>query len=143
VISNGRSAITALQQLGEQPTGWALSPADAEAIDLSRWGSAGGFLSRGYEHDNRSGFGSSDNVFGPDARRVVSNSVPEGIAILGDFTKLRVYMRQDATLAIDASGELFTRNQFIARGEGRYGIGVLRPSAFAICDLTGEEEEEP
>jgi hypothetical protein len=55
---------------------------------------------------------------------------------LGDFSKLRVYVRQDATLAIDASGVLFTKNEFIARGEGRFGIGVLRPSAFAIADLT-------
>jgi hypothetical protein len=28
------------------------------------------------------------------------------------------------------------QNLFIARGEGRFGIGVLRPSAFAVCDLT-------
>jgi len=28
------------------------------------------------------------------------------------------------------------QNEFICRGEGRFGIGVLRPSAFGICDLT-------
>lgn len=67
---------------------------------------------------------------------MVTPSVPVGTAILGDFTKLRVYIRQDAHLDVDSSGVLFTKNQFQARGEGRYGIGVLRPSAFAICDLT-------
>jgi hypothetical protein len=60
-----------------------LSPADAEAIDLVRWGSAGGFLSGGFEHDNRDGFGTSDNIFGT-VPRVVSPSVPTGTAILGD-----------------------------------------------------------
>lgn len=131
-----RSAVTALQNLGEQPTGWALHPADAQAIDLLRWQTAGGFLSGGYEHDPGNGFGTSSNIFGPDVKRVVTPSVPQGTAILGDFTKLRVYVREDAHIDIDASGVLFQKNQFIARGEGRFGIGVLRPSAFAVCDLT-------
>lgn len=79
---------------------------------------------------------SSNNIFGPDIKRVVCNSVPVGTAILGDFSKLRIYVREDAQLAVDASGDLFTKNLFVCRGEGRFGIGVLRPSAFAICDLT-------
>jgi HK97 family phage major capsid protein len=136
VLTTLRSAVTALQVLGEIPTGWALNPADAQAIDLTRWSTAGGFLSGGYGHDTGNGFGTSSNIFGPDVKRVVSNSVPAGTAILGDFTKLRVYVRQDAHMDVDASGVLFTKNQFIARGEGRFGIGLLRPSAFAICDLT-------
>ncbi len=132
-----RSAVTALQVLGEVPTGWALNPADAQDLDLTRWGTSGGFLTEGYATGVAPGADpSSNNIFGPGLKRVVCNSIPVGVAILGDFTKLRVYVRQDATLAIDASGELFTRNQFVCRGEGRFGIGVLRPSAFAICDLT-------
>ncbi|MFZ0225700.1 MAG: hypothetical protein WAL41_01880, partial [Mycobacterium sp.] len=70
-------------------------------------------------------------------KRVITPSIPVGTAILGDFTRLKVYVRQDAHIDVDASGPLFTTNQFVARGEGRYGIGVLRPSAFARCDLTG------
>ncbi|WP_273736555.1 phage major capsid protein [Mycolicibacterium septicum] len=128
-----RSAVTALQVLGEVPTGWALNPEDAAAIDLSRWGTEGGLLVGGYESGGDPG---SANIFGPTARRVVSNSIPVGQAVLGDWSKLRVYVRQDATLAIDASGVLFTKNQFVARAEGRFGIGVLRPSAFARVDLT-------
>lgn len=130
-----RSAVTALQQLGEVPDGWALNPVDAQDIDLSRWGTSGGLLLDGYESPTGATGGNTSNIFGPGARRVISNSVPAGTAILGDFTKLRVYVRQDANLAIDASGDLFTKNLFIARGEGRFGIGVLRPSAFAVADL--------
>jgi HK97 family phage major capsid protein len=131
-----RSAVTALQQKGEVPNGWALNPVDAQAIDLTRWGTSGGFLSEGYATGVAPGNDpSSNNIFGTDVRRVVSNSVPAGTAVLGDFTKLRVYVREEAHLDVDASGVLFTKNQFVARGEGRYGIGVLRPSAFAKVDL--------
>ena len=59
-----RKAVTALQNLGEVPTGWALNPADAELIDLERWGASGGFLTGGYENDAKTGFGISDNLFG-------------------------------------------------------------------------------
>jgi HK97 family phage major capsid protein len=136
-VTTLRGALTALQVKGETPTGWVLHPADAEAVDLLRWGASGGFLSEGYETGVTPGdYPSSNNIFGTGLKRVVTPSVPVGTGILGDFTKLRVYVRQDAHLDIDASGDLFTKNQFIARGEGRYGIGVLRPSAFAICDLT-------
>jgi HK97 family phage major capsid protein len=134
-LTTMRSAVTALQVLGEVPTGWALNPADAQAIDLTRWGTSGGFLSGGYEHDTGNGFGTSSNIFGPDVKRVVSPSVPQGTAILGDFTKLRVYVREDAHVDVDASGVLFAANRFIMRGEGRFGIGVLRPSSFAIATL--------
>jgi HK97 family phage major capsid protein len=131
-----RKAVTALQVLGETPTGWALNPADAEAIDLTRWSTAGGFLSGGFEHDSGNGFGTSSNVFGADVRRVVSPSIPAGTAVLGDWSKLRLYIREGANVQFDTSGTNFATNAFVGRGQGRFGIGVLRPSAFAICDLT-------
>lgn len=134
-VTTLRSAVTALQVIGETPTGWALNPVDAQDVDLLRWGTSGGLLTEGYEGGG--GTPSSNNIFGvAGVKRVVSNSIPAGTGVLGDFSKLRVYVRRDATLALDSSGELFTKNLFVARAEGRYGIGVLRPSAFAICDLT-------
>jgi HK97 family phage major capsid protein len=138
VATSLRSGLTQLQLLGELPTGWALHPTDAQAVDLERAApSDGPFLSEGYQTGVAPGQNpSSNNIFGPGFTRVVSPSVPEGVAILGDFTKLRVYVREDAHMDVDASGVLFTKNQFVARGEGRYGIGVLRPSAFAVCDLS-------
>ena len=37
------------------------------------------------------------NIFGDSSiRRVISNSVPAGTAILGDWSKLKVFVRQDA-----------------------------------------------
>ena len=40
-----RSAVCKLQILGETPTGWALNPTDAQAVDLLRWSTGGGLLS--------------------------------------------------------------------------------------------------
>ena len=132
VTTTLRSAVTALQAIGEVPSAWVMNPADAQAADLARWGTAGGWLSGGYEG---SGPGDSSNIFGSASQRVISNSVPVGTAILGDWSKLALYVRQSANLMIDASGDLFQKNLFIARAEMRCVSAVLRPSAFAIVDL--------
>lgn len=128
-----RSAVTALQTIGEQPTAWVVSPQDAAEIDLGRWGTAGGFLTGGFESG---GVPSSSNIFGAVSQRVVSNSVPVGTAVLADWNQLALYVREQANLALDASAEFFRHNTFIARAEMRCVSAVLRPSAFAIVDLT-------
>jgi hypothetical protein len=115
-----------------------MHPNDAQAVDLLRfpWGgdtqADAGFLLDGYQH----GVGGSGNVFGPTTPRVVSPSVPEGTAILADWDQLRLYVREDVRLDVDAGGELFTRNQAIVRAEARIGVSVLKPSSFAVVDLT-------
>jgi hypothetical protein len=84
-----RSAITKLQNLGERVTGIALNPTDAQNIDLLRWTSAnGGFLTGGFENDNGSFGGTSANLLGTGAVRIVSRNVPAGVALLGDWDQL-------------------------------------------------------
>jgi hypothetical protein len=136
VVTTLRSAQSAMQNLGEEPTGWALNPADAQTIDLMRWGTAGGFLSGGYENDTGERYGTSDNVFGPsDIARVVTPHVPAGTAILADFSQLKLFFRQYMRLDIDPySG--FDMNAIRFRAESFVGIGILRPQAFAIVALT-------
>ena len=135
-VTTLRSALTALQVKGEQPNGWARHPTDAEAIDLTRWGTAGDSCRVATRTTAAPDSAAPTTFFWTGLKRVITPSIPVGTAILGDFTRLKVYVRQDAHIDVDASGPLFTTNQFVARGEGRYGIGVLRPSAFARCDLT-------
>lgn len=140
VITSLRSGVTALQLLGVMPTGWVLHPNDAMAIDLLRYSATGagetaeplGFLVDGYQNGNSG----SGNVFGPTTPRVVSPSVPEGTAILADWSQLRVYIREDVRLDVDTSGSLFQKNEVMFRAEGRFGIGVLRPSSFAVIALS-------
>ena len=103
---------------------------------MERRRTSGGFLSGGYENDSKNGFGTSDNVFGT-IPRVISPSVPEGTAILGDWSKLTLFFREQMRIDLDASGVLFQKNQIQLRAESRVGVGVLRPHSFAIADLTG------
>lgn len=135
-----RSAVTALQVLGVQPNAWVLNPADAQAVDLLRWSydpaaaSPAEFLLDGY---SGGGVAASANVFGgSDIQRVISNSVPAGTAVLGAWDRLRLYIRQGTTLDIDTFGDNFTHNTATLRAEGRFGVGHLMPSSFAIIDLT-------
>jgi HK97 family phage major capsid protein len=133
VVTTLRSALTALQQIGVQPNAWALSPADAQTVDLTRWSTTGGYLTDGYANTNAA----SANIFGDTSiQRVVSPSVPEGTAILGDWSKVGLWVREGVRIDIDAGGDLFTKNQAVLRGETRVGAGVLMPPAFAKIDLT-------
>jgi HK97 family phage major capsid protein len=54
---------------------------------------------------------------------------------VADWSKVTLFVRESVTIAVDAGGIFFTKNQAILRAEGRFGIGVTRPSAFAIIDL--------
>lgn len=129
-----RKAITALQVKGEVPNAWVLNPADAEAIDLAKEGTGGiGYLNQG---GYTNGLAGTNNVFGEGITRVVSNSVPAGTAVLADWSKVRLEVREDVRLDIDTSGDNFAINAATFRAETRVGLAHLRPSAFAIVDLT-------
>jgi HK97 family phage major capsid protein len=125
-ITSLRKARTALDNIHEDPTAVVLNPADAEAIDLTREGSDGGFLSQGRD---------LDPVFGP-LRRVTSTSVPAGVGIIADWTQSRLYVREDVRIDVDTGGVLFELNQVRTRAEGRFGYALLRPQAFAVVQLT-------
>lgn len=129
-----RKSITALQNIGVDPNALVLNPADAEALDLLKEGTGGvGFLLDGYLN----GTASSANVLGPTSiQRVVSPSIPAGTAILGDWSQVKIFVREEMRLDIDAGGELFTKNAAVMRAEIRVGLGHLRPTSFAIADLT-------
>lgn len=135
-----RHSLTQLQNLGEEPTGIALNPASAEEIDLMRWGSQGGLLSSGFDHPNTTGYGSSTNFFGDDSqiKRVISPSVPAGIALIGDWSQIVLYVRETMSLVLNYwSDELFSSNAFVLRCEMLSVAGFLRPQAFAIATITG------
>jgi HK97 family phage major capsid protein len=135
-VTSLRKALTLAQTVGEEPNAVVLSPADAEAIDLTRWGASGGFLTGGFANDTGNGFGTSANIFGsPEIQRVISPSMPAGVAVLGDFSKIQLMVRESVNVMIDASGVLFTKNEFLMRAEGRFGIANLRPSAFIVVDV--------
>jgi HK97 family phage major capsid protein len=133
-----RSAVTTMQNLGEQVNGWALNPADAQSVDLLRWNTSGGFLSGGYDTGPVTQSLLSDNIFGSTRPRVVSPSVPAGTAILADWSQLKLFLNGTMQLLANAFGDsLFQSNAVQVRAELHAGINVLRPRAFAVVDISG------
>jgi HK97 family phage major capsid protein len=127
-LTSVRKGLTSLQVSGITPTALVLHPEDAEAFDLLREsGSSGGFLL-----GDPSGKGASSLWSIP---RVPSVAVPVGTAILGDWQQAEIVVREDATLAVDRSGDNFTHNLVQLRLEGRFGFAVKRPSAFVEVAL--------
>ncbi|BBY43584.1 phage major capsid protein [Mycolicibacterium celeriflavum] len=133
VVTTLRKGVTALQTIGVMPNAWVVSPADAEAIDLTKEAADGvGFLLDGFTDGNAG----SANVFGPTSiQRVVSPSVPTGTAILADWSQIRLYVRESMRLDVDAGGDHFAKNAAVMRAEARIGLGHLRPASFALIDL--------
>lgn len=129
LLTTVRTARTVLQNAGESPTAWVLNPTDAAALELMREdGSTGGFLMAG---------GAYEVIFGANVNRVTSSLLPQGTAILGDWTKIKLRVREgEHTLAATQAGDLFAKNQVQLRTEGRYNIDLLRPAAFAVVHLT-------
>lgn len=138
-LTSIRSGFTALQELGEEVTGIALHPQDAQMVDTMRWGTAGGLLSSGFDRPNTVGFGSSNNYFGDDAtvRRVVSPYVPQGTAIMGDWSTLCLFIREGMSLLLNYwADSVFEINAYILRCEIRCVVGWIRPQAMALVSLT-------
>lgn len=126
VLTTLRKAITSTLQRGEHPTAWVVNYADVEQFDLMREdATSGGFLA-----------GLHEKVFAS-LPIVGTSAVPEGTAVLGDWKQVRLFARDSVQVAIDATGELFEKNQWRMRTEIRVGLGVLRPGAFTQVALSG------
>ncbi|WP_164202923.1 phage major capsid protein [[Micrococcus luteus] ATCC 49442] len=127
-LTSIRKAMTSLEVYGITPTALVLNPVDAEALDLLRESGATGQYLLG----DPGGDGVEKLWKVP---RVPSNAVAAGTALLGDWQQAQVIVREDATLALDRSGENFTKNLVTMRFEGRFGFAVKRPNAFVEVAL--------
>jgi HK97 family phage major capsid protein len=123
-LAAGRFALTTAN---ENPTGYVLNPVDYNRLTMLRESPTGPLL-----------FGTGrtqiEQVLG-DVKVATSTKIAAGTALVGDFTKARMRVKQDAQLKVDASGVLFDKNQFKLRLENRVGFEVTRPSAFAKVTL--------
>lgn len=127
-LTSIRKAMTNLEVYGITPTALVLNPVDAEALDLLRDSGATGKYLLG----DPGGDGVEKLWKVP---RVPSNAVAAGTALLGDWRQAQIIVREDATLALDRSGENFTKNLVTMRLEGRFGFAVKRPNAFVEVAL--------
>ncbi len=49
--------------------------------------------------------------------------------MLGDWNQLRLYVREDVRLDVDAGGELFTKNQAVVRADQLEGFVTVEEAA--------------
>ncbi|UTX33734.1 phage major capsid protein [Micrococcus luteus] len=134
MLTTLRRARTALESRQERVTGVAMHPNDVEKLTLLREnGDAGRFLVDGDVYAR---------IFGPDVQAVASLAVPEGTAIVGDWSAARLLVHEGeqalvATQSLNENGQdMFERNEVRIRCEGRYAFELTRPGAFAVVHLT-------
>lgn len=112
------------------------NPEDAETQDLIR-DNQGRYIGAGPYASSSFGslFGpTSDTVWG--MQRVVTEAVPAGTGIVGDFRWAMLWDREQAAVMLsDSHADFFTRNLVAALAELRAGFGVIRPAAFVITEL--------
>ena len=124
--------ITQIRLAYLEPNGIAMHPSDWEVVRLSR--DSGGSVSA-----------SGAYLYGPPSQAVqpmiwgldvaVTPAVPDDTALVGDFTKAVLWMREGAqVLATDSHSDFFVKNLVALLAELRAAFGVLLPSAF--CKVT-------
>ena len=129
VLNTLSAARYKLEDSHHTPNAWIMNSADYRALEMMREDGATGALMFG------SGRSDIEAILG-DYPIVTSSLMTAGSALLGDFTKTELVIREDDHIDVDGSGTLFDRNQVKFREEGRYGFAVLKPSSFITVDLT-------
>ena len=128
LLTTSRQAITTLQVTGlARPTAWVIHPSDWETFDLLQ------------DAQDRYYWG------GPMAQGrlalwnvpvVLSQSLDQGSAILGDWRKAILWDREQSNIQVSNSHEdFFIRNMVAILAEMRAAFGVIRPTGFVIVDL--------
>lgn len=122
-----RKSVTKLQLVYMVASGAVVHPNDAEALDLAT-DDTGRFYFMGPRASGASPVWSVPVAVTP--------AIDEGVALMCDFASSAViFQREDARLDFtEALG--FKTNQVTFRAELRMGLGILRPNAFVVVDLT-------
>jgi HK97 family phage major capsid protein len=64
---------------------------------------------------------------------VVSKAIAEHTALVGDFSQVSLFVREGLSLRMsDSDQDAFIRNEVVFLVEGRWGLAVWAPSAFAL-----------
>lgn len=125
-LETSLKAKTKVDEVGGTPsTAYVLNPIDWEAITLAR-------LAKNPANEGEEG----GTYLLHDLPVVTSTAIAIGTGLVGDFTTLELVTRDTDRVDVDTSGDLFNRNQFRLRVEGRYTLKVERPNAFARFVLT-------
>lgn len=131
LLTTTRKAKTKVRVGGRAvPSGYAMNPADIEALDLLKDG------------ENRYYWGGPAQQGMPGSTLwglpvIETEAVPAGTAYCGDWSKAILWDREQATVTTtDSHADFFVRNLVAILAELRAAFGVLQPSAFVEIDLT-------
>ncbi|QXO13103.1 major capsid protein [Gordonia phage Jojo24] len=128
IFVSTRKAITKARTIGRvAPNAVLLSPADMETVDLAR------------DNDDRF-YGAGPFAMGPRTLwglpTIESESIVDGTALVGDFSKAVLWDREETTVTIsDSHADFFIRNLVAVLAEERVAFGVTRPTAFVKTDV--------
>lgn len=125
-----RKAKTKVRFQGKaRANGVALNPLDWETLDLWLTFEGGG---SNYRQASQS---SAPTIWGLTV--IETEAVAEGTAIVGDFRKAMLWDREQTTVrATQGYEDFFMKNLVAILAEMRAAFGVIRPKAFAICDIS-------
>lgn len=111
-----------------------INPEDSELVDIEK---AHNFADTAGSY---SYYG--NGPFGPDTvtpiwglPRVESEAVDPGTAIVGDFRRAILFDREETNLIVGTANDDLIRNLMRVVAEGRWGFGVIRPSAFVVVNF--------
>ncbi len=112
----------------------------AMVINSADWYSTGFALNKDGNGQYRLG-GPRQPVDAEDAlwrmRTVVSDLIPQGQILLGNFRTVRVYDRMRSRIQMTRSNvDDFERNLVSIRAENRLGVGIRNPNALCLLDIT-------
>jgi HK97 family phage major capsid protein len=109
------------------PTAVVLNPNDNETLDLVKVNDeANRFVANPYTSAQPPLWGMT---------RVVTDAVPAGTAIVGDWTRAVLFDRNQTNILLGTSGDDFLRNLLRALAESRAAFSLTRPAAFTIVSL--------
>jgi HK97 family phage major capsid protein len=128
MLTTIRKARTYLQVVGRsRATALLVHPYDAETMDLLK-DESGGFYFGG---PAQGGVGQVWRV-----PVVESETMTEGVGLMGDFRKAVLWDREEASITVsDSHEDFFIRNMIAILAELRAAFGVIRPTAFVEVDL--------
>lgn len=123
LLTTTRQAITTLLVTGRQtPTAWLIHPQDWETVDLLQ------DAQNRYYWQGPRGTGPAQ-LWGVPV--VQCQSLTQGTGYLGNWRKMVLWDREEATITVsDSHEDFFIRNMVAILCELRAALGVIRPSAF-------------
>jgi HK97 family phage major capsid protein len=127
-ITTARKAKTALRTTGRTygPLAWLLNPEDKEMVDLLKDGSNRYYWGGPFREGTETLWG---------APMVECEHVTQGIAVLGQWSKAKMWDREASTIRVsEHHDKFFIHNMIAVLAEMRAAFAITKPSAFILVE---------